>query len=122
MEKSMESRCQVCYQPATKKCTSCGRVFCDLHVRYGGQMGGPYGGGSVGYYCDECWETKMVRRKRTVGVLLAVGLVLLATNLLGLFVLRRTGSLDVPWSPIAVIVGILLLVSLLAAVMLRRSR
>ena len=63
----METGCETCYQPATKKCTGCGKVFCDLHVRYGAQTGGMYGRmGEVGYYCDECWETR-VKKKEEYG-------------------------------------------------------
>ncbi len=116
----MESRCQTCLQAATKKCTSCGRVFCDLHVRYGGQSGGMYGG-DVGYYCDECWEKRVKGRQRRVGVVLALGIVLLAANIAGLFVFESaSGDIEVPWLMISIIVMALLMVIVLAAVFKRR--
>ena len=51
------TRCATCGQPARRKCTRCGRLFCDLHVRYGNphfSLGSA--GGGTGYYCDDCWE------------------------------------------------------------------
>lgn len=84
-----QTRCEVCLQPATKKCTSCGRVFCDLHIRYGGQAGGMYGAGDVGYYCDECWASRTIVRRRLKVVVLGVGLALLVASLVGLLAMDR---------------------------------
>lgn len=115
----MESRCQICLQSATKKCTSCGGVFCDLHVRYGGQSGGMYGG-DVGYYCDECWEKRVKGRQRRVGVVLFLGIALLAANIAGVFVFRSASSdMDVPWLAISIAV-MALMVIVLAAFFTRR--
>ena len=115
----MESRCQTCLQPATKKCTSCGGVFCDLHIRYGGQSGGMYGG-NVGYYCDECWEKQVKGRQRRVGMVLFVGIILLAANIAGFFAFESTsGDIGVPW--IAIVIAVMaLMVIVLAAVFARR--
>jgi hypothetical protein len=118
----VDTRCEVCLQPATKKCTGCGKVFCDLHVRYGSQGGGMYGGGGdVGYYCDACWERRGKGRKRLAFIVLALGLVLLGMNLLGVFVARGAlpadtdrvagaSPLAVSWPMMGVVILILLLV------------
>ena len=114
----MESRCKICLQQATKKCTSCGHVFCDLHIRYGGQSGGMYGG-DVGYYCDECWEKRVKSRRRLVGVIFALGLVLLVANLVGFLAFRSaSGDIGLPWPIISIAVMILLIA--MVAVLLRR--
>ena len=112
----METRCETCYQPATKKCTGCGKVFCDLHVRYGAQTGGMYGKmGEVGYYCDECWETRVKKRKNTAVVLVAVGVLVLGANMLGFFAMK--GSSPVSDGPVwiaATIVGLIVVVAIAA--------
>ena len=118
----MNTRCQVCAQQATKKCTGCGEVFCDLHVRYAGETGGMYGGRGVmvGYYCDACWERMVVRRKRSVGIAIGVGVVLLAANVFGLFLFQGTVSLRT--APILISIVILgLLVAAVAVVAFRRK-
>jgi hypothetical protein len=117
----MNTRCKVCAQPATKKCTGCGEVFCDLHVRYGGEAGGMYGsrGIPIGYYCDECWQKMTTRRRRFTGVLVAVGVVLLLTNTLGLLVFK--GTIPLRTAPIAVGIVVLGLLAAVAAIMLKRQ-
>jgi hypothetical protein len=111
-----DTKCHVCYQQATKKCTDCGRVFCDLHVRYGGQTGGMYGGGDIGYYCDECWDRRAKRKRSSVGTMVVLGLVLLLANLFGFLVFRQSepGSFQPPW----VMISIGVFVVVLAVVML----
>ena len=106
-------------QPATKKCTGCGKVFCDLHIRYGGQPGGMYGAGDVGYYCDACWEAQVVRRRRVRQALVGVGVLLLAMSAVGLLVLRGglsavSGGAWVASSLIvlAVLVGVVVVIGL----------
>lgn len=45
------SSCSACGEPARRKCTRCGRVFCNLHIRYGNphfSLGSLDGG--AGYY------------------------------------------------------------------------
>ena len=118
----METRCQVCAQQATKKCTSCGEVFCDLHVRYAGEAGGMYGSGgiTIGYYCDGCWEQMTRRRRNLKGTLIAVGVGLLLLNVLGLLVFQGTVSLPVRTAPIAVAIVILGLLVAVAAVASKR--
>ena len=66
-----------------------------------------YGGGNVGYYCDECWETRVQRRSKMARVLVAVGVLLLVVNILGLLLFR--GSFPMPTSvgPVAVVILIL---------------
>jgi len=51
-----EPTCSVCSKMAKRKCTRCGKLFCDLHIRYGNPHFalGSVGGGT-GYYCDTCW-------------------------------------------------------------------
>jgi hypothetical protein len=112
----METRCEACYQPATKKCTSCGKVFCDLHVRYGAQTGGMYGRvGEVGYYCDACWERQARKRKNMVVVLAAVGILVLGVNMLGFFAVKGSSSVgDGPAWIAATIVGLLVFVGMAA--------
>ena len=117
----METRCQVCAQQATKKCTSCGGVFCDLHVRYAGEAGGAFGGSRglmIGYYCDACWERMTRQRRAYRGVLVAVGVVLLLANVLGLLVFRGTMSLQPAWIAIAIV--ILGLLAAVAAIAVKR--
>jgi hypothetical protein len=87
----MSTRCSVCAQEATKKCTDCGEVFCDLHIRLAGQVGSSRAG-SIGYFCDECWERRARRTRSSRILLIIVGLVLLGANLLGFLVFRS--SLD----------------------------
>ena len=118
----MNTRCQVCAQQATKKCTSCGEVFCDLHVRYAGEAGGMYGGRGlmVGYYCDECWERMTKRRKTVVGVTLAVGIGLLALNVLGFVAFK--GALPLTRAPIVIAIVILGLLVAVAAIALKARR
>jgi hypothetical protein len=74
--------CSVCGQPARRKCTRCGRVFCDVHIRYGNPHFtlGTFTGGT-GYYCDECWgfyerEGDRIRRIMRIAVI-AVGIIFL---------------------------------------------
>ena len=110
------TKCQVCYQSATKKCTDCGEVFCDLHVRYGGQTGGMYGGGDIGYYCDECWERRTKKKRSLVSTMVVLGLVLLLANVFGFLVLGRSES--VSFQPPWVMLSIGILVVVLAVVML----
>ena len=118
----MDTKCQVCYQAATKKCTGCGQVFCDLHVRYGGQAGGMYGtpGAMVGYYCDECWEKKVIGRQRLVKVLVGVGVLLLAVNMLGFMAFQ--GSVSLPVGPVAIAVVVLGLLFLVGAIVMKSRR
>lgn len=52
-------KCEVenCSNEAKKKCTKCGKVFCELHLRYGNphfSLGTIRQG--VGNYCDDCWS------------------------------------------------------------------
>ena len=83
-------RCIVCNSPATRKCTRCGRPFCNAHVRYGnphftfgpGLLGS---GGSVGYYCDECWAAFQKEARTAQLVLLGVAVAIL----IALVVLRH---------------------------------
>ena len=69
--------CAVCGAPAAKKCTRCGKLFCNVHVRYGN----PYFAfhrlvsGSSGYYCDECWNFYARRAKTNLVIVLAIILV-----------------------------------------------
>ena len=118
----MNTRCQVCAQQATKKCTGCGEVFCDLHVRYAGEAGGMYGsrGITIGYYCDACWERMTTRRKTFVGVTVAVGIGLLVLNILGLVVFK--GLLPLTTAPIAIAIVILGLLAAVAAIALKARR
>lgn len=119
----MQTRCQVCLQPATTKCTSCGQVFCDLHIRYGGQVGGMYGGGDVGNYCDECWARRLRRRRVGVTVGLALGLILLAAALGSFLLLGDAGAArDVPWVLVTLVVGLVVAGLGIAAVVSRRGR
>jgi len=74
--------CSVCGQPARRKCTRCGGIFCNLHIRYGNPHFtlGTLGGGT-GYYCDECWrfyerEGDRIRRIMRIAVIV-VGIALL---------------------------------------------
>jgi hypothetical protein len=115
------TRCEICYQPATKKCTSCGKVFCDLHVRYGGSAGGLYGGaGEVGYYCDECWDTRVKKRRTVAVVLVAVGVLLLALNLLGVLVLR--GSFSLSGGPVWIATSVVALLVIMGVAVLMGRR
>jgi hypothetical protein len=59
MNKESHDVCQyeTCTNQAKKKCTKCGKVYCDLHIRYGNPksaFGVSYSG--IGNYCDLCWE------------------------------------------------------------------
>jgi len=77
-------------------------------------------GGDVGYYCDECWEKRLKGRQRRVGVVLFLGIVLLAANVAGFFAFQSTsGGIDVPWLAISIAV-MALMVIVLAAVFTRR--
>jgi len=75
---STSPKCAVCGEPAKRKCTRCGGVFCDLHIRYGNPhfaLGSMAGG--TGYYCDRCWEAYR-REARVFLVVLALGLIVVA--------------------------------------------
>ena len=117
----MNTRCQVCAQQATNKCTGCGGVFCDLHVRYAGEAGGTYGGRgiTIGYYCDACWERMVTRRKRSVTIAVAVGVVLLVANVLGLLLFQGTAPPRI--APIAIAIVVLGLLVAAAVVALGRK-
>ena len=71
-----------------------------------------YGGGDVGYYCDACWESQVTRRNRAKAVLVAVALLLLILNAVGL-VFVRTGGFAVP--PRAWIAGSIVVLAVLLA-------
>lgn len=117
----METRCQVCAQQATKKCTGCGEVFCDLHVRYAGEAGGTFGGSqglTIGYYCDACWERMTKQRRGLRGVLVAVGVVLLVVNVLGLLAFQ--GTIPVRSAPIAIAIVVLGLLAVVGATAIKR--
>ncbi len=104
----MNTRCEICMQPATKKCTGCGKVFCDLHIRLGGQANRMYSN-SVGYYCDDCWETRSKRKKTRAGVLMIVAILLLALNMWGRNLFQtETASSPGVWMIIALIGGAIL--------------
>jgi len=70
-------KCSECSNDAARRCTECGSVFCDLHLR----LGNPRRGwadrmrGADGYYCDSCWFG-VARRSRAE---LAVFVLVLAT-------------------------------------------
>lgn len=108
----MDTRCKACLQPATRKCTRCGEVFCDLHVRYGGEIGSMYGGvGDVGTYCDTCWAARMRGQKRRT-VLVGLGVLLLVVNLLGFAWLRGTKLGSAAW----IVVGMAVLAAVCVSV------
>jgi hypothetical protein len=113
----MSTRCKVCLNEAARKCTDCGELFCDLHIRLAGQTGGMAGqGSSIGYFCDECWEKRFKRRKTWSVVMIGIALVLLGLNLLGVFVIRRGLNIrPEAWLAGAPIVMILILVVMIAA-------
>lgn len=59
MNESNHIKCQFesCLNQARKKCTKCGKVFCDLHIRYGNpKFTFGVSRSSIGNYCDACWE------------------------------------------------------------------
>lgn len=65
-------RCKTCGAPAKHKCTRCGDLFCIQHIRYGNPhfaLWSPTG--SVGYYCDNCWEFYRKQGERARKFLLA---------------------------------------------------
>ncbi len=77
-------RCAVCGGPAKRKCTRCGRLFCDLHVRYGNphfSLGSLRG--STGYYCDECWAS-YAREGRIARALITVIILVFAVAWIGI--------------------------------------
>ncbi|WP_303774422.1 hypothetical protein [Anaerolinea thermophila] len=53
-----ELKCQYpqCKNKPKKKCTKCGKLFCELHLRYGNPRLA-FGSlqSSIGNYCDDCW-------------------------------------------------------------------
>lgn len=110
------TRCEICGQAATHKCTDCGEVFCDLHVRLAGSEGS-----MVGYFCDECWEKRRQRRGRSMWIVLMVAVFLLAANVAGLFFLKSgTEAVSASEGPVltsiaAIIVGVLVLILLILA-------
>lgn len=49
--------CTLCATPAKRKCTRCGQVFCNRHIRYGNpHFAFAPVAASVGHYCDACWQ------------------------------------------------------------------
>jgi hypothetical protein len=81
---------------------------------YGGR------GMTIGYYCDECWERMTGKRKMFAGVVVAVGVGLLALNVLGLVVFR--GALSLTRAPIAIAIVILGLLAAVAAIAFKARR
>jgi len=90
--------CTVCDQPASRKCTRCGQVFCNLHVR----QGNPYftfgvRGTSSGWYCDACWKKYGTLRSPTwvyVAVLLLfafAGLIIVGAIITAGFIIFSPG-------------------------------
>lgn len=119
-------RCAVCAQEATKKCTDCGEVFCDLHIRLAGGTRGLYGPeGTIGYFCDACWEKRIARRQRSGIVMALVVLGLLVANLVGVFVFRSsfdTGAGMWPTSIVGILITILVLMAMFVVIVARRRR
>jgi hypothetical protein len=77
---------------------------------------GLYGGASnVGYYCDECWERTVLRRKRAITILVVVGVLLLVLNLLGYLLLKGDLGGSISWSIVAVGVALILVLGLFIA-------
>jgi len=92
----MAESCQICGEPAKRKCTRCGRVFCDVHIRYGNPHFalGSLGGG-VGYYCDDCWATYQRQvRAVTIGLLILIAIALAVL----VVVVYRAGGVVCPFS------------------------
>jgi hypothetical protein len=75
----------------------------------------------VGYYCDACWEQMTSRKKRFSGVLVAVGVVLLITNILGLYMFKSATNMPLRTAPIAVGIVILGLLVAVASITLKRK-
>ncbi len=112
------TRCQVCAQAATHKCTDCGEVFCDLHVRLAGGEGS-----SIGYFCDECWEKRQVRRGRSGWVVLSVILLLLLANVVGVTLFQSsTWSEQGTLPTTSVVVGIMIVLTLVGLAVRNRAR
>lgn len=65
-----EEYCQECANLAQRKCTGCGGLFCNLHIRYGNPLWG-----GVGYYCDRCWRANRREAEIRKWVWVVVGLV-----------------------------------------------
>ena len=75
--------CKLCDRPVRKKCTKCGNMFCEQHIRYGN----PYHAfeklveGSNGNYCDICWaEYEKIFKKKDLegkiqGYIVLLGLI-----------------------------------------------
>ncbi len=83
--------CKVCNSPARKKCTSCGELFCDLHIRYGNPRFAfrRLVEGSSGNYCDACWEKyKKIadRNKIIIFPVYVVAVLIFITIFLGTFI------------------------------------
>ena len=64
--------CEECSAPAQRPCTRCGKLFCDIHLRYGNPHYRRDLAGKVGYYCKQCWNWHMflagVRRTIVIGL------------------------------------------------------
>ncbi len=113
----MDTRCAVCGREATRKCTDCGKVFCDLHHRLGSQETGRGFGGQIGYFCDECWEKqKSTRSSKMVSVM-----VLLLVGVAAALFLNFRGAGDglSPW-PMQIFIILGILVSGLVVFLIKR--
>jgi len=75
---SQPPTCSLCERPAKRKCTKCGNLFCDLHVRQGNPhfAFGRLVSGSSGYYCDDCWRFYERKSKKNAIVFWGIVIVL----------------------------------------------
>ena len=82
-----------------------------------------YGGGTVGYYCDECWESQVRAQRRARQALVGIGVVLMLLSIGGLLLMQGGGVLVPSRAYVAgMIVVFAMLVTLLVVIMARIRR